>query len=133
MNEGAVWVWKRCTFDAAHQLHGYPGGCARLHGHTYFVELGVRAFINPKDGIAIDLRDLGDFLQTNVVGMFDHQNINERMREPSTAENIANLVLKVAIRVFKSHIKVRVYETPDSWVEVEYVHPIPDLHPKEKE
>lgn len=132
MNEGAVWVWKRCSFDAAHQLHGYPGGCARVHGHTYFVELGLKAFINPKDGIAIDLRELGDFLKVNVIALFDHQNINDKMYgKPSTAENIANCILELAVRVFKTWAKVRVFETPDSWVEVEHVYPIPILKEKE--
>jgi 6-pyruvoyltetrahydropterin/6-carboxytetrahydropterin synthase len=137
MNEAGLtcWVWKRHKFDAAHYLPNYEGPCQRMHGHTYFVELGVRCEIDPKTGMGIDLREVGEFLKSNVEALFDHQIINERLpkervasdlftveeREiPSTAENIASYILEVALRYFKDKdLKVRVYEGPDSWVEIE--------------
>jgi 6-pyruvoyltetrahydropterin/6-carboxytetrahydropterin synthase len=130
-----VWVWKRCSFDAAHCLPNYVGPCSRMHGHTYFVELGVLCSIDPISGMGIDLRELGDFLKTNVVSLFDHDIVNDKLPprlaplvnpmytqsvpSPSTAEGIARYILSVADRYFsKSQVKVRVYETPDSWVEM---------------
>lgn len=116
-----VWVWKRVSFDAAHRLPLYEGACFRIHGHTYFVELGVLCTINPKTGMGIDLKEVGDFLHTNVVALFDHQMINDRLpgdMQP-TAEQIAEYILRVAARYFPADVKVRVFETPDSWVELE--------------
>lgn len=116
-----VWVWKRVPFDAAHQLPLYEGACRRIHGHTYFVELGVLCTIDPKTGMGIDLKEVGDFLHTNVVALFDHQLINDRLpgdMQP-TAEQIGLYILQVALRYFPASVKVRVYETPDSWVELE--------------
>jgi len=132
-----VWVWKRCSFDAAHYLPGYIGKCSKIHGHTYFVELGVLCSIDPVSGMGIDLREVGEFLETNVVSLFDHDVVNDKLPprlmplgdntvgyaqsvpSPSTAEGIARYILSVADRYFsKSQVKVRVYETPDSWVEM---------------
>lgn len=116
-----VWVWKKISFDAAHRLPLYQGACSRVHGHTYFVELGVLCTIDTKTGMGIDLKELGDFLHTNVHALFDHQMVNERL--PSdlqpTAEQIGLYILRVASRYFPAAVKVRVYETPDSWVELE--------------
>lgn len=125
-----VWVWKRCSFDAAHQLPLYNGPCSRVHGHTYFVELGVLCSIDPVTGMGLDLRELGEFLKTNVHSLFDHQFINDRLpekpgptgsyKEQSTAETIARYILEVADRYFnRGKVKVKVYETPDSWVEMD--------------
>jgi len=116
-----VWVWKRCSFDAAHQLPLYQGACSRIHGHTYFVELGVLCSIDPATGMGLDLKELGEFLKSNVEALFDHQFINDRIPgQHSTAEGIARYILDVADRYFnKSIVKVRVYETPDSWVEMD--------------
>lgn len=134
-----VWIWKKCSFDAAHQLPLYQGACSRIHGHTYFVELGVLCSIDPVTGMGLDLKELGAFLKTNVEALFDHQFINDRLppismpeelkenpddfreyTQQSTAESIARYILEVANRYFnKSQVKVKVYETPDSWVEMD--------------
>lgn len=117
-----VWVWKRESFDAAHFLPNYEGPCRRMHGHTYFVELGVLCSIDPRTGMGLDLRELGEFLEVNVHNLFDHALVNEKLPgdTPPTAEAIAQYILRVADRYFvKSQVKVRVYETPDSWVEMD--------------
>ena len=35
-----ITITKIFRFEAAHAIHGYPGACANLHGHSY--ELHVR-------------------------------------------------------------------------------------------
>lgn len=116
-----VWVWKKISFDAAHQLPLYDGACRRVHGHTYFVELGVLCTIDPSSGMGVDLKEVGEFLDINVHALLDHQMVNERLPSDlqSTAEQIGLYILGVAIRYFQTAIRVRVYETPDSWIEVE--------------
>lgn len=125
-----VWIWKRISFDAAHSLPDYPGVCSRLHGHMYSVELGLLGVVNESTGIAIDLREVSDFLRMSVFGLFDHSFINEKLPEgPSTAENIAKYVWGRAYKYFVQYLKnaqgvhVKVYETPDSWVELHVVPP----------
>jgi 6-pyruvoyltetrahydropterin/6-carboxytetrahydropterin synthase len=116
-----VWVWKKISFNAAHRLPLYEGACFEMHGHTYFVELGVLCTIDPRTGMGIDLKEIGDFLRTNVFALFDHKVVNERLPgdiQP-TAEQIGRYILSVAARYFPAAVKVRVYETPDSWVELE--------------
>jgi len=133
-----AWVYKSCTFDAAHTLPLHPGKCSKLHGHTYKVELGIECEVDPTTGMGIDMGDLGKFLEMNVVALFDHSNLNDKMPNVQpTAENIAKEVLETAIRYFGPlppaqspkapqafpyrRMKVKVFETPDSWVEVERV------------
>jgi len=124
-----VWVWKKMSFAAAHQLPLYEGPCSRVHGHTYFVELGVLCTINPRTGMGIDLKEIGDFLDVNVHALLDHQMVNERLPSDlqSTAEQIGLYVLRVASRYFRTALKIRVYEGPDSWVELEEDEPEYDM------
>ena len=127
-----AWVWKQCTFDAAHQLPDYPGDCARIHGHTYIVKLGVLTTVDPEVGYGLDMKEISEFLKTNVVGRFDHQFINEKMPGiPTTAENIAFAIMEPALEFFQAQVKVHVYETPDSWVEIHDAPKVKQLHPME--
>jgi 6-pyruvoyltetrahydropterin/6-carboxytetrahydropterin synthase len=113
-----VWVFKRVSFDAAHKLDKHLGKCKQLHGHTYFVEVGVFCDIDEETGMGIDMADLGDWLKMNVGGLYDHRYLNAVVN-PSTAENIAGVILNNAINAFGRPIRVRVFETPDSWVEIQ--------------
>ena len=112
------WVFKKVTFDAAHHLPKHEGNCKNLHGHTYIVELGVRGEIDMDTGMVTDMINLKEFLKVNVIARFDHRDLNEFFRDP-TAETIAAYIIQTAQRDFRNYdIKVRVYETPDSWVEI---------------
>lgn len=113
------WVFKKVTFNAAHHLPKHKGNCANDHGHTYTVELGVHGEINEDTCMVIDMIELKDFLYVEVIAMFDHRDLNIFFPDP-TAENIAYHVLTKAAKHFKQFdILVRVYETSDSWVEIE--------------
>jgi len=114
-------VWKRITIDAAHFLPGYLGPCARLHGHTYVVELGIEGFIDKTTGMVVDMTHLHQFLKNFVGNKYDHSCLNDSLPNP-TAEHMAVAILTAARGVFDtghvSRIYVRVFETPTSWVEV---------------
>jgi len=80
-------------FDAAHQLKDTPQlatkGCARLHGHTYCVEVGVTCEKLNEAGMVIDFKSI-----KQVIDKLDHQFINdifekEHITLQPTAENIA--------------------------------------------
>lgn len=114
-------ISKKCTFDAAHHLPGYPGKCKNLHGHTFFVEVSVMGDKNQETGMVVDFKDLSDFLKNNVVEAFDHNELNKFFRMP-TAENIAQFILaKLYFWCANKNIdpySVKVWETPDSCVEI---------------
>ena len=50
------------SFEAAHRLPKVPAGhkCARLHGHSFKVELTIAGPVNPETGWFLDFGDLHD-------------------------------------------------------------------------
>jgi 6-pyruvoyltetrahydropterin/6-carboxytetrahydropterin synthase len=78
-------------FSAAHYIEGYPGDCARLHGHNWRVRVTLRAHARRSDGLTYDFRKLRRLIEA-VVGMLDHSILNDleclKGRNP-TAEVIA--------------------------------------------
>ena len=45
-------------FETAHLLPGYNGGCGRLHGHTYKIEVTVEGPQKEPFGMVMDFKDL---------------------------------------------------------------------------
>ena len=83
-------IGKRFTFEASHVLSGLPGGhkCARLHGHSYTVEVEVAADALTGPGWVTDFGDLapfGRYLDEH----FDHRHLNEVLEDQPTSENLA--------------------------------------------
>jgi len=81
----------QAEFSAAHALRGYPGKCARLHGHNFKIEVVVCGTELDDLGMLVDFRKVKARLQ-EVTEAFDHRNLNEvppfDERNP-TAENLA--------------------------------------------
>jgi 6-pyruvoyltetrahydropterin/6-carboxytetrahydropterin synthase len=81
-------------FDAAHYLRDYEGPCARMHGHTWKVEVAVAGGELGPGQMVIDFHDLRKILQ-EVIAPFDHRCLNEiePFEELSpTSENIARYI-----------------------------------------
>lgn len=53
-------IWREFTFESAHRLPNVPEGhkCARLHGHSFRVEVHVRGPLDPTFGWVMDFADL---------------------------------------------------------------------------
>ena len=86
-----VELTKEYRFEAAHLLPRVPAGhkCARVHGHSYKVEIAIRAPVNPETGWLIDFGVIDDAWEV-LFARFDHHNLNEVPGlENSTCENIA--------------------------------------------
>ncbi len=89
------------------------------HGHNYTLEVTVGGEIDPVTGFVVDLKLLKDILEKEVVGVYDHRNLNHEVPEfadmnPST-ENIAIAIwhrLDGKIPNAKLH-RIRVYEMDD--------------------
>lgn len=63
-------------FSAAHQVKGYPGDCAGMHGHTYRVQVNVAVRELDAIGMAMDFRRITSAL-ANVLATLDHKSLNE--------------------------------------------------------
>ncbi|MDD2422239.1 MAG: 6-carboxytetrahydropterin synthase QueD [Heliobacteriaceae bacterium] len=78
-------------FSAAHLLRGYPGKCARIHGHTWQVEVVLYGTALDQTGMLIDFFTVKQFLG-QICDELDHGLINEHpyfTQYNPTAENIA--------------------------------------------
>ena len=81
-------------FDAAHSLTGYPGECARLHGHSFKIDVMVAGETLNDIGLLFDFKDLKDKVNA-VLDRFDHRHMNEIPpfdRISPTAENFARFL-----------------------------------------
>jgi 6-pyruvoyltetrahydropterin/6-carboxytetrahydropterin synthase len=115
---GVFEVYTKTHFSAAHRLDGYPGDCARTHGHNWMVEVYVKCRELNEIGIGIDFRDIKESVK-QVLSQLDHFDLNEleafRETNPSS-ENIARfLYQELSAKLNSGTIKVskvKVSETP---------------------
>lgn len=111
-----VELTKEYRFEAAHRLPRVPPGhkCARVHGHSYKVEVEVSGPVNPETGWLIDFGVI-DEAWAVLFARFDHHNLNEVPGlENSTCENIAVYVWNELRAHIKELSAVTVWETYDS-------------------
>lgn len=84
-------IYKKFTFEAAHRLPFVPEGhkCARLHGHSYSVEVHVSGQPDATLGWIMDFADISAAVDP-VIRQLDHYYLNEidGLDNP-TSENIA--------------------------------------------
>lgn len=111
-------LYVKTHFSAAHALKGYPGDCARVHGHNWMIEVYVRCKKLNEIGIGIDFREIKESIK-NLLSNLDHFNLNElpafQEINPSS-ENIARFIYKELSRRLNTEdikiSKVKVCETP---------------------
>jgi 6-pyruvoyltetrahydropterin/6-carboxytetrahydropterin synthase len=81
------WTLKiRDKFSAAHYLKEYKGKCEKVHGHTFRVEVAVRARELDRTGIGFDFAEIKAAL---AAALPDHAFLNEVYSFNPTAENLA--------------------------------------------
>ncbi len=81
------WILKvNDRFQAAHFLKEYKGKCEKIHGHTFWVEVQVKATKLDKRGIGIDFATIKEKL-TKILP--DHAFLNELYDFTPSAENLA--------------------------------------------
>jgi 6-pyruvoyltetrahydropterin/6-carboxytetrahydropterin synthase len=105
-------------FSAAHFISGYPGDCARLHGHNWRVRVTVRTTEAKPTGLTYDFRVLRA-LTAEVTGLLDHSVLNERPYFEDTnptAEAIAEWIFnEISKRLDDPSVsigRVEVWESP---------------------
>ena len=105
-----VTVTRSFTFDAAHVLPWHPGKCARLHGHTYRVDVTVAGPLD-ENGIVVDFGDIKTAAAA-VIEPLDHTLLNDTLDNP-TAERLALHILSSLRDNGLAATAVRVWETAD--------------------
>ena len=83
-------IRKSFTFEAAHVLPHHPGKCARLHGHSYRLDVALEGRsrqAGPAAGMVEDFEVVSRVVKAAVISQLDHRSLNELIENP-TAENI---------------------------------------------
>ena len=84
-------IRKAFTIEAAHRLPNVPPGhkCARLHGHSFSVEIAVGGPLDPEKGWIIDYAEIKEAFQP-LHDQLDHNYLNDipGLQNP-TSENLA--------------------------------------------
>ena len=112
------------AFEAAHNLNGYPGKCAQLHGHNWVVEAVVKGRELDELGMLVDFKDIKQTLK-DILERFDHHYLNElapfKDGVNPTAENLARIIFEelAGNEIFKRDsvlAAMTVFESPKSSV-----------------
>jgi 6-pyruvoyltetrahydropterin/6-carboxytetrahydropterin synthase len=71
-------IFKVFTLEAAHRLPNVPPGhkCARLHGHSFRVEIHVSGDIDPQTGWVMDFAEIKASFQP-LYDRLDHHYLND--------------------------------------------------------
>ncbi len=112
---------KEYRFEAAHRLPNVPPGhkCARLHGHSFKVELTVSGAVDETTGWFIDYGEL-DALWQPLHNLLDHNYLNEIAGlENPTSEILAHWIWHKLRGPLPALSRVTVFETCDARCEYE--------------
>jgi 6-pyruvoyltetrahydropterin/6-carboxytetrahydropterin synthase len=106
-------IFKTFTLDAAHRLPNVPVGhkCARLHGHSFRIEIHVRGEPDPHTGWVMDFADIKAAFAP-LYDRLDHHYLNEvEGLDNPTSENLARWIYDRLKRVLPALHKITVHET----------------------
>lgn len=132
-----VYITRRETFNAAHKLWNDAwseaknkevfGRCSNLnwHGHNFVLYVTVKGIPNPDTGFVINLKTLGDIIQSEVIEHIDHKNMN--LDVPflkgimASTENVVMAIWDRLIEPVKKEggdlVKIKLVETENNYVE----------------
>jgi 6-pyruvoyltetrahydropterin/6-carboxytetrahydropterin synthase len=106
-------VFKIFTFEAAHRLPNVPEGhkCARLHGHSFRVEVHVGGPVDAHTGWVMDFAGIKAAFDP-VRERLDHRYLNEIPGlENPTSENVARFIWGLLKPRLPGLAKLVVHET----------------------
>jgi 6-pyruvoyltetrahydropterin/6-carboxytetrahydropterin synthase len=89
-----VEIFKAFTLESAHRLPNVPAGhkCARLHGHSFRVEIHVSGPVDPQLGWVMDFADVKAAFDP-LFRRLDHNYLNDVPGlENPTSENLARWI-----------------------------------------
>lgn len=106
-------IFKKFIFEAAHRLPNVPAGhkCARLHGHSYSLEVHVNGQPDAHLGWIMDFADITKAVEP-VIRQLDHYYLNEiEGLENPTSENIVRWVWPQIKKTLPTLSKLVISET----------------------
>ena len=106
-------IFKTFRIEAAHRLPNVPAGhkCARLHGHSFAIELQVSGDLGAESGWVMDFADLKQAFQP-LYERLDHHYLNEvEGLENPTSERLAVWIWERLKPVLPQLSAVTVHET----------------------
>ena len=112
-------IFRVFTIEAAHRLPNVPAGhkCARLHGHSFRIELHLSGAVEQHSGWVMDFADVKAAFQP-IYERLDHHYLNEiDGLENPTSENLARWVWQQTKPVLPLLAKVVIHETCTSGCE----------------
>ena len=119
-------ITKFFRFEAAHHLPEHQGKCARLHGHSYKLEVTLRGPIKDAigtsdHGMVMDFIDISQIVKDAVIEHLDHQDLNAVTGVYTTAENLMYWIWDELLNhVLPDELlyRVRLWETETSFAEI---------------
>ncbi len=123
-----VHITREASFEAAHQLVGYSGNCARIHGHSYKLQVTVSGSIPceiteetplPTDYMVLDFKVLDSIIKSTIVEKYDHQDLNNFFDIPTAEFMVVTFfdTLKEALPADTKLESVKLWETQNSFAE----------------
>lgn len=106
-------IFKAFTIEAAHRLPNVPEGhkCARLHGHSFRIEVHVSGEIDARTGWVMDFADIKAAFDP-LFARLDHNYLNEIPGlENPTSEVLARWIWRELKPKLPALSKLVVYET----------------------
>jgi 6-pyruvoyltetrahydropterin/6-carboxytetrahydropterin synthase len=108
-----VEIFKTFTLESAHRLPNVPPGhkCARIHGHSFRVELHVSGPVDPHLGWVMDFADIKQAFEP-LFQRLDHRYLNDVPGlENPTSENLARYIWRELQPALPLLSRVVVHET----------------------
>jgi 6-pyruvoyltetrahydropterin/6-carboxytetrahydropterin synthase len=106
-------IFKIFTIEAAHRLPNVPAGhkCARLHGHSFRIEIHVGGDVDPASGWVVDFADIKSAFQP-VFDRIDHHYLNDidGLDNP-TSERLARWIWRQLEASLPGLTRIVVHET----------------------
>lgn len=106
-------IFKIFTLEAAHRLPDVPEGhkCARLHGHSFRIEIHVRGEPDPHTGWVMDFADIKAAFAP-LYDQLDHHYLNDIAGlDNPTSENLARWIFEHLQPALPALNKIVVHET----------------------
>jgi len=109
-------IYKVFKFDAAHHLPCVPVGhkCAKVHGHSFRVEIHLKDKTDPRTGWVMDFSDIASTFEP-ILDQLDHKNLNSIPGlENPTSENLCRWIWQHLQPALPQLCKIVVQESPES-------------------
>lgn len=109
-------IRKHFRFEAAHVLPHHAGKCARMHGHSYRLEVAVSGSLQtsgPASGMVEDFEVIKNIAREHAIDKLDHQTLNDFVENP-TAEHVVIWIWKALAPHLPNLDELVLWETANS-------------------